>query len=184
MVQQLIYGVSGSLRIRCTFVICSARQGIPLPCYLLGQIMWLYSFPRFYTCCYARRMSTSESRIVRLSLSLSSKKCSNMMSEFDSHEKYWKGIADEAKDFIKALIVADPTVRLTAEQALQHPVSSSLSLFIASLHFLVRRHFITPSFYHAIDPSSTDNEQRVLQWLNLKRPCLERDLSDGLRENW
>jgi len=37
------------------------------------------------------------------------------------HDKYWKNISKEAKDFICALIKSNPKSRLTAEEALRHP---------------------------------------------------------------
>ncbi|KAI0259297.1 kinase-like domain-containing protein [Gloeopeniophorella convolvens] len=36
------------------------------------------------------------------------------------HERYWKNVSEEAKDFIRALLNPDPAVRLTAPQALNH----------------------------------------------------------------
>ncbi|KAI8324428.1 Pkinase-domain-containing protein [Martensiomyces pterosporus] len=39
--------------------------------------------------------------------------------EFD--ERYWWGISDDAKDFIRRCLRADPHRRMTAEEALQHP---------------------------------------------------------------
>ncbi|KAF8472259.1 Pkinase-domain-containing protein [Russula ochroleuca] len=37
------------------------------------------------------------------------------------HDRYWKNVSDEAKDFIRALLNPDPVHRLTAEQALARP---------------------------------------------------------------
>ena len=36
-------------------------------------------------------------------------------------EVYWQGVSDSARDFINKLLVIDPSQRMTAEQALQHP---------------------------------------------------------------
>ncbi|KAI0809230.1 kinase-like domain-containing protein [Irpex lacteus] len=41
-------------------------------------------------------------------------------AKIEFHERYWKNISQEAKDFILALLDPDPAKRLTAEQALQH----------------------------------------------------------------
>jgi len=39
----------------------------------------------------------------------------------------WGDLSEDGKDFIKKLLVADPKVRLSADQALSHPWLSSLS---------------------------------------------------------
>lgn len=36
-------------------------------------------------------------------------------------EASWKGVSDTAKDFIKKLLMVDPSQRLTADAALEHP---------------------------------------------------------------
>lgn len=41
-------------------------------------------------------------------------------ADFTFLPKYWKNVSDDAKDFIKSLIVVDPDRRLTAKQALEH----------------------------------------------------------------
>ncbi|KAI8909706.1 kinase-like domain-containing protein [Gorgonomyces haynaldii] len=38
--------------------------------------------------------------------------------QFD--QEYWSGISDDAKDFIRKLLIVDPTKRLTAREALRH----------------------------------------------------------------
>ena len=51
------------------------------------------------------------------------------------HERYWKDVSKDAKEFIKALLQPDPTRRLTSEQALHH---SWLSGLTATDHDLVK----------------------------------------------
>jgi serine/threonine protein kinase len=46
-------------------------------------------------------------------------------ARFHFHEKYWSQVSELAKDFISKLLVVDPSKRLTAEQALEHPWFSS-----------------------------------------------------------
>ena len=41
--------------------------------------------------------------------------------KFIFHHEYWSHISNEAKTLIRQLLVVDPSVRLTVEQALQHP---------------------------------------------------------------
>jgi calcium/calmodulin-dependent protein kinase I len=36
------------------------------------------------------------------------------------HERYWKGVSQDAKDFILTLLQPDPTHRVTSEEALKH----------------------------------------------------------------
>ncbi|TCD68607.1 hypothetical protein EIP91_010398 [Steccherinum ochraceum] len=42
-------------------------------------------------------------------------------ANIEFHERYWKNVSAEAKDFIKQLLSPDPAQRPTAEQALQNP---------------------------------------------------------------
>eukprot|EP01103_Thecamoeba_quadrilineata_P007028 TRINITY_DN16806_c0_g1_i1.p1 TRINITY_DN16806_c0_g1~~TRINITY_DN16806_c0_g1_i1.p1 ORF type:complete len:299 (-),score=84.51 TRINITY_DN16806_c0_g1_i1:120-1016(-) len=44
-----------------------------------------------------------------------------MRAEYDFPEEYWHSISDEAKDFVRRLLVVEPKQRMTGEQALQHP---------------------------------------------------------------
>jgi len=37
------------------------------------------------------------------------------------HQRYWNSVSDDAKDFIKKLLKADPSLRPTSEEALKHP---------------------------------------------------------------
>jgi calcium/calmodulin-dependent protein kinase I len=41
-------------------------------------------------------------------------------SEYEFQEEYWAGISETAKDFIRSLLVVEPSKRLTATQALKH----------------------------------------------------------------
>jgi calcium/calmodulin-dependent protein kinase I len=41
-------------------------------------------------------------------------------ARIEFHERYWASISDAAKDFVRALLVADPARRPTAADALQH----------------------------------------------------------------
>ncbi|PSS37194.1 hypothetical protein PHLCEN_2v965 [Hermanssonia centrifuga] len=41
-------------------------------------------------------------------------------AKIEFHERYWKNISQEAKDFILALLNPDPTKRLTADEAIRH----------------------------------------------------------------
>lgn len=41
--------------------------------------------------------------------------------KFIFHHEYWSHISNEAKAFVRQLLVVDPSKRLTVNQALQHP---------------------------------------------------------------
>lgn len=41
-------------------------------------------------------------------------------AKIEFHERYWKNISTEAKEFIKSLLNPDPSLRPTAEEALKH----------------------------------------------------------------
>ncbi|RUS31262.1 hypothetical protein BC938DRAFT_478170, partial [Jimgerdemannia flammicorona] len=62
-------------------------------------------------------------------------------AKFEFHERYWKGISDEAKNFIRALLNPDPDARLTADQALAHPWISGLTASDYDLLDSVRENF-------------------------------------------
>lgn len=44
-----------------------------------------------------------------------------MKAEYDFPEEYWGHVSKEAKDFIRKLLVVDPSKRLTSKAALAHP---------------------------------------------------------------
>jgi len=44
-----------------------------------------------------------------------------MNAEYDFPPEYWHTISEEAKDFVRKLLVADPQKRMTSQQALAHP---------------------------------------------------------------
>jgi len=44
-----------------------------------------------------------------------------LSADYDYPEEYWAHISDEAKDFVSKLLVVDPSQRMTASSALQHP---------------------------------------------------------------
>ncbi|GAB5591765.1 Calcium/calmodulin-dependent protein kinase type I [Umbelopsis nana] len=44
-----------------------------------------------------------------------------MNADYSFDDQYWHGVSAEAKDFINKLLTIDPTKRLTAQEALEHP---------------------------------------------------------------
>ncbi|XP_078599628.1 serine/threonine-protein kinase Chk2-like isoform X1 [Branchiostoma floridae x Branchiostoma japonicum] len=75
-------------------------------CWSLGVILFvcLGGYPPFTD---ERKDMKLEEQIIRGSYQL--------------HEKYWRGISDDAKDLIKKLLTVDPKKRFTVTQALNHP---------------------------------------------------------------
>ena len=53
--------------------------------------------------------------------------------EFQFYPKEWSNVSEDAKDFIRKLIVVDPTKRMTALQCLEHPWLKNTSLATVNL---------------------------------------------------
>ncbi|OMH80915.1 Calcium/calmodulin-dependent protein kinase [Zancudomyces culisetae] len=79
--------------------------------------------------------------------------------EFD--ERYWWGISEEAKDFIRKCLDPNPTTRITAHECLQHPWFTGVS---ASSHDIlpnVRENFNPrKAFYNAVSKIKAMNRLR------------------------
>lgn len=43
------------------------------------------------------------------------------------HERFWKHVSETARDFIRKLLVVEPKDRMSASEALAHPVSRAFS---------------------------------------------------------
>ena len=41
--------------------------------------------------------------------------------KYEFHEQKWSGVSEEAKDLVRLLLTVDPSQRVTAREALQHP---------------------------------------------------------------
>ncbi|PWN46742.1 Pkinase-domain-containing protein [Violaceomyces palustris] len=48
-------------------------------------------------------------------------KAETTRGKIEFHDRYWKNISQEAKDFVKGCLTVDPSKRLTADQGLEHP---------------------------------------------------------------
>ena len=44
-----------------------------------------------------------------------------LLGDYDFDDQIWEGASERAKEFIKELLVVDPHIRITADQALYHP---------------------------------------------------------------
>jgi len=44
-----------------------------------------------------------------------------MKADYDFPDDYWKDVSEEAKDFIRRLLVVEPSKRMTGKEALKHP---------------------------------------------------------------
>lgn len=47
-------------------------------------------------------------------------------AKIEFHERYWKNVSQQAKDFIRGLLNTDPALRPTAEEAFNDPVRQLL----------------------------------------------------------
>lgn len=60
---------------------------------------------------------------------------------YEFHDRYWRDISDDAKDFISHLINLDVSERLTAEEALEHRWMTSDDIRDVDLLTNVRENF-------------------------------------------
>ncbi|POR32064.1 Calcium/calmodulin-dependent protein kinase, partial [Tolypocladium paradoxum] len=91
------------------------------------------------------------------------KECTSSQVVF--HERYWKDVSQDAKDFILCLIVPDPNERWTSRQALGHIWLTGQN---ATEHDLVpelleRRRLIRQKFKHAVLAASLTNKIEKLK---------------------
>eukprot|EP00127_Corallochytrium_limacisporum_P000676 Clim_evm75s22 gene=Clim_evmTU75s22 len=79
--------------------------GKPIDMWACGVIIYiiLCGYPPFY--------HENDNRLYRII----------MKGKFEYDPKYWKDISDSAKDLINKLLVVNPSKRLSAEEALEHP---------------------------------------------------------------
>jgi len=58
-----------------------------------------------------------------------------MRADYDFPADYWSEISDNAKDFIRKLLVVEPSKRMNSEQALQHPwLTGNVPATVLSIH--------------------------------------------------
>jgi calcium/calmodulin-dependent protein kinase I len=58
-----------------------------------------------------------------------------MRADYDFPVDYWSEISENAKDFIRKLLVVEPSKRLNSEQALQHPwLTGNVPATVLSIH--------------------------------------------------
>ncbi|EHA48443.1 hypothetical protein MCOR27_001291 [Pyricularia oryzae] len=85
--------------------------------------------------------------------------------------EFWRGVSDSAKDFIRRCLTIDPTKRMSAHEALQHPfVAGYLADKGANLLPTVKKNFNARRTLHAaIDTVRAINKLREGQGLNGQR---------------
>lgn len=62
-------------------------------------------------------------------------------ARYDFHERYWKNISEDAKDFIKKILTLDEQARMTAKQALEHTWMTSENIQDIDILETVRENF-------------------------------------------
>jgi len=79
------------------------------------------------------------------------------------HDRYWKDISKEAKDFIKSLLQADPTYRPTAKEALKHVWLTGMTATTTDLLPAVKEGFnARRKLKHAIEAVRLANRLKAL----------------------
>ncbi|XP_034026291.1 serine/threonine-protein kinase H1 homolog [Thalassophryne amazonica] len=66
-----------------------------------------------------------------------------LMGKYSFHGEPWSSVSSQAKDFIRCLLVLDPSTRLTADQAMHHPwvVTMVASSSMKNLHQCISQNF-------------------------------------------
>jgi serine/threonine protein kinase len=79
-------------------------------------MLWLVSL---LACCLViLRVETTQSPLIKHN----NTPCSQIKSgAFGFPPTYWSAVSEQAKDFIRRLIVVDPAARMTLAEALEHP---------------------------------------------------------------
>jgi calcium/calmodulin-dependent protein kinase I len=96
---------AGSLGYAAPEVLLGKEHGKPVDLWSIGIITYVL------LCGYTPFRSDDPNELVR----------ETTRARLDFHDRYWADVSEEAKDFIRNLVVIDPSKRLTAEEALNHP---------------------------------------------------------------
>ncbi|KAG0749062.1 hypothetical protein G6F57_005657 [Rhizopus arrhizus] len=62
-------------------------------------------------------------------------------ARYDFHERYWKNISEDAKDFIRKILILDDKTRMTASEALSHTWMTSKDIQDIDILETVRENF-------------------------------------------
>lgn len=102
---ELLTTAAGSLGYAAPEILMGKGHGKPVDLWSMGIITFVL------LCGYTPFRSDDQAELIR----------ETTRGRIEFHERYWKNVTQEAKDFITSLVQVDPTKRPTAEQALQHP---------------------------------------------------------------
>lgn len=96
---------AGSLGYAAPEVLTGKGHGKPVDLWSIGIITFVL------LCGYTPFRSDDQAELVR----------ETTRGRLEFHERYWKNVSREAKEFISTLVQVDPTKRPTADEALKHP---------------------------------------------------------------
>ncbi|KAF8603222.1 Pkinase-domain-containing protein [Ceratobasidium sp. AG-I] len=103
--EEQLQSVAGSFGYVAPEVLNGQGHGKPVDIWSTGIITYVL------LCGYSPFRSTTQAELVE----------ETRRARIDFHHSFWAHISQSAKDFIKDLLNPDPSLRPTAEQALQHP---------------------------------------------------------------
>ncbi|GHJ85427.1 hypothetical protein NliqN6_1829 [Naganishia liquefaciens] len=137
---QFLATAAGSLGYAAPEVLLGKEHGKPVDLWSIGIITYVL------LCGYTPFRSDDPKELVR----------ETARGRLDFHDKYWADVSEEAKDFIRALVVIDPEKRLTAQEALSHPWITGGGHPHHDLHPVVSRNL----------PSSTERWKRATRTIS------------------
>ncbi|KAI5450774.1 Calmodulin-dependent protein kinase cmk2 [Naganishia albida] len=122
---EFVATAAGSLGYAAPEVLLGKEHGKPVDLWSIGIITYVL------LCGYTPFRSDDPKELVR----------ETARGRIEFHAPYWNNVSEEARNFIKELVVVDPHKRLTAEEALHHPWIESGGTHVEhDLHPVISRH--------------------------------------------
>ncbi|EIW66147.1 hypothetical protein TREMEDRAFT_35340, partial [Tremella mesenterica DSM 1558] len=97
--------MAGSLGYAAPEILLGTGHGVKVDCWSIGVIAYTL------LCGYPPFRSEDKQELAK----------ETTRGKIVFHDRYWKNVSQEAKDFIKAMLQVDPKKRLSAAEALRHP---------------------------------------------------------------
>lgn len=102
---ELLTNVCGSYGYAAPEILSKKGHGKPVDLWSLGVITYTM------LCGYTPFRSDDPAKLA----------AETQRGKIEFHDRYWKNISTEAKEFVKACLTVDPSKRITADEALRHP---------------------------------------------------------------